>query len=110
MAVDGQGEVIGYGRLHREADGLGRIRYMFVVPQWRGRGVGTALLASLEALALTQGIERLRLDARAPVVGFYLRQGYRDLGPGPLLFGVIAHRRMEKRLDPQSPPLPPGRA
>ena len=99
MAVNAQGEIIGYGRLHREAKDLGRIRYMFVVPQWRGRGVGAALLESLEDVACEQGMTGIRLDARAPVLGFYLRHGYRDLGPGPLLFGVIAHRRMEKRLD-----------
>ncbi len=99
MAVDTHGEVVGYGRLHREQDGTGRIRYMCVMPQWRGRGVGAALLESLEKAARDQGMTRILLDARAPVIGFYLRHGYRDLGPGPLLFGVIAHRRMEKRLD-----------
>ncbi|RMG28296.1 MAG: GNAT family N-acetyltransferase [Gammaproteobacteria bacterium] len=96
MAITPEGCVIGYGRLHRESEDTGRIRYMAVRPEWQGQGVGTALLAALESAARAARLRRIRLQARTSAVGFYLRHGYRDLGAGPLLFGVIAHRKMEK--------------
>jgi len=99
LAVSDQGKAIGCGRLHSEDGETGRIRYMAVLPEWRGQGVGRALLESLEQAARAAGMRRIRLDARATVIGFYLRHGYRDQGEGPLLFGRIAHRRMEKLLD-----------
>jgi len=99
LAEDADGRLIGIGRLHAIDDDWGQIRYMAVLPEWQGRGVGRALLDSLEQAARELGMTRIRLDAREGAVGFYARNGYRDAGPGPLLFGSIRHRVMEKALD-----------
>lgn len=77
---------------------MGQVRYMAVEETWRGRGVGSAILGALEEEAGRWGLEQLILQAREAVVGFYARHGYRDVGEGPVLFGEIRHRTMEKDL------------
>jgi aminoglycoside 6'-N-acetyltransferase len=50
-----------------------------VAPEWRGRGVGTALLAAAEAWARQQGAERMTLDLdvnNAGALRLYERVGY----------------------------------
>jgi len=98
MLADADGEALAVGRLHRLDGHTGQIRYMAVAPAWRGQGLGRRLLAALEARALALGLRRIVLDAREAAAGFYLRHGYRPLGPGHVLFGTIRHVRMEKRL------------
>ncbi len=98
IAVDAAGEVRGTGRLHRIDATTGQIRYMAVNPGERGRGTGRAILDALEAEAARWGLNRLVLNAREDVVGFYTRAGYAVSGPAPTLFGAIPHQRMEKSL------------
>ena len=55
---------------------------LFVVPQWRGRGIGRALLAHLARIAVAGGFGRLEwsvLDWNAPAISFY-----RNLGARPM--------------------------
>ncbi len=55
---------------------------LFVLPEHRGRGLGTALLAQVAALALERDCGRLEwsvLDWNEPSIGFY-----RALGAGPV--------------------------
>lgn len=55
---------------------------LFVEPEHRGHGLGTALLAHLAALAVARGCGRLEwsvLDWNAPSIGFY-----RSLGAAPM--------------------------
>ena len=51
---------------------------LFVLPQWRSKGVGTSLLASVANVALERGCARLEwstLDWNQPAVGFYENLG-----------------------------------
>ncbi|MFI4914567.1 MAG: GNAT family N-acetyltransferase [Steroidobacterales bacterium] len=55
---------------------------LYVRPQFRGRGVGRALLAAVEAVALEHGCGRLEwsvLDWNAAAIGFYRRFGARAI-------------------------------
>ncbi len=55
---------------------------LFVVPAWRGRGVGRRLLAHLARLAVDRGAGRLEwvvLDWNKPAMAFYARLGARLL-------------------------------
>ncbi len=92
------GKPVAVGRVHRLGTEEARIRYMCVEPQWRGFGVGAALLAALERCARADGARHIVLDARAGALRFYARHGYRDAGPARTLFGTIRHRRMVKTL------------
>jgi GNAT superfamily N-acetyltransferase len=51
---------------------------LFVLPEWRGRGVGRRLLAHLATLAVERNYGRMEwavLDWNAPAIGFYERLG-----------------------------------
>ena len=55
---------------------------LFVRPEWRGRGIGRALLAHLAGIAVERGCGRMEwavLDWNAPAIGFYEGLGARRL-------------------------------
>ena len=55
---------------------------LFVVPAWRGHGLGRLLLTRLAALAVERGCGRLEwavLDWNTPAIGFYKSLGARAL-------------------------------
>lgn len=105
-AWDHGGAPVGLGRLHRLDATTGQVRYMGVLPAWRGRGIGASLLAGLERIAAEQGLLRVALNARVPALGLYRRAGYLDQGPAELRFATVQHRHMVKVLDPSGRPAP----
>jgi GNAT superfamily N-acetyltransferase len=55
---------------------------IFVRPEFRGRGIGKALLAAIARLAVERGCGRLEwsvLNWNAPAIGFYRRLGARPM-------------------------------
>jgi GNAT superfamily N-acetyltransferase len=53
---------------------------LFVVPEWRGRGIGRRLLTHLARIAVERNCGRMEwsvLDWNAPAIGFYERLGAR---------------------------------
>jgi muramoyltetrapeptide carboxypeptidase len=93
VAEDARGNPIGCGRLLPD----GHVGRMAVLREWRGRGVGTALLAALVELAREMGHRRVALNAQASALPFYARHGFAPFGPEFEEAG-IAHRAMERRL------------
>ncbi len=65
VARDERGASLGMGALRRHGDGVGEVKRMFVKPEARGRGVGGAILASIEKLARENGLTRLVLETGA---------------------------------------------
>jgi predicted GNAT family N-acyltransferase len=72
LARDDAGLPIGCGRL-TPGHKIGR---MAVLPDWRGNGVGVALLRELIGRARTQGWPEVALDAQVSAIGFYEREGF----------------------------------
>jgi predicted GNAT family N-acyltransferase len=97
-AMDEDGRLLGIGRLHMNNAQVAQIRYMATEEFCRGFGIGRALIGRLEEIARERGAERIVLNARVHVVGFYQRFGYSVTGPGPTLFDKLKHSRMEKEL------------
>lgn len=96
MAVDKEtGGIVGVGRLHKNSDEEGQIRFMAVRDDYRGRGIGRMILSELHAEATRLGLKRVVLVARDPAVGFYAKHGYNMVGKSDALFGSITHQRME---------------
>jgi predicted GNAT family N-acyltransferase len=58
----------------------GRLGRMAVLPDYRGRGVGSALLKQALVTARQQGLGTLRLNAQIQVVPFYERFGFETVG------------------------------
>ncbi|MEJ2392448.1 MAG: GNAT family N-acetyltransferase [Gammaproteobacteria bacterium] len=98
MAQDAGNNIIGTGRLHRVSERCAQIRYMAVAPDFRGRGIGSGLLAMLEQQAREWLCREIILNARTESLAFYAHHNYSVIGDAPLLFGVIAHKRMRKLL------------
>jgi len=62
----------------------GEVKSMFTDPAARGGGIGAALMAALEGVALAQGLPMLRLetgDDLYPAHRLYERHGFRRCGP-----------------------------
>jgi len=104
LARDDTGQPIGCGRL-TPAHKIGR---MAVLPEWRGRGVGLALLRELVALARTQGWPEVKLEAQVSAIGFYQREGFVAHGDEFEDAG-IAHRSMSLVLPAAIDAPPPPR-
>lgn len=94
LALDGAGRAIGCARLLPD----GHIGRMAVLPGWRGRGVGRALLEAAIRAAQARGHTRLQLSAQTHAAGFYARAGFVAAGPEYEEAG-IPHVAMQKRLD-----------
>lgn len=90
IAEDLQGEPIGTGRLLP----TGQIGRMAVMPAWRNRGVGRALMRGLLTQAVSDGLQPY-LNAQRTAIGFYLGFGFSPVGPEFVEAG-IAHQRMEQ--------------
>jgi len=100
------GTAIAAGRLTP----AGQIGRMAVLRDWRGRGVGSALLHLLLEQARTRGMPGVRLHAQADATGFYLKHGFEVSGEDFMEAGIL-HRPMRMAIPalagpPRPPPLP----
>ena len=86
--------VIGTGRLTPDAH-IGR---MAVAREWRGKGVGSALLQALLKEARAAGYAAVALHAQVHALEFYRKHGFAMQGPEFLEAG-IAHRVMTLGLE-----------
>ena len=104
LARDDAGQPIGCGRL-TPAHKIGR---MAVLQEWRGPGVGLALLRELVARAPAQGWPEVALDAQVSAIGFYEREGFVAYGEEFEDAG-LAHRAMRLALPADTEEQPPLR-
>ena len=93
IAEDEAGSPIGVGRLLPD----GHIGRMAVLREWRGCGVGGAILERLVALARERGHAVARLNAQTHAMPFYRSHGFVAVGDEFDEAG-IPHRAMERAL------------
>lgn len=98
MIGDNAGRAIAVGRIIFKSGDEAQIRSMATDNRYRGQGLGRRIMEYLEQAARDRGVKVLVLNAREDAAGFYARLGYKVVGPGPLLFGVIPHLAMSKPL------------
>jgi GNAT superfamily N-acetyltransferase len=98
LIIDDNDVALAVGRLHLNSPTEAQIRYMAVADAARGQGLGRRIVAYLETIARQRGASIVVLNAREAVAGFYQRLGYEIVGPGPTMFGTIAHVKMQKQL------------
>lgn len=94
LARDAAGRPIGTGRLTPDR----RIGRMAVLADWRGRGVGDALLRALLDEARELGCREVSLHAQASAIGFYALHGFLPFGERFVEAG-IDHQSMHLVLD-----------
>ena len=89
LAVASNGQAIGTGRISP----AGHIGRMAVLPAWRKKGVGSALLRALLELARSQGLRGVYLNAQTEASDFYAQHGFYPEGEVFMDAG-IPHIRM----------------
>ena len=94
LATRADGTPIGCARLLPD----GHIGRMAVLPAWRGRGVGRALLAAAIRLARAQGHAAILLSAQTHAAEFYADAGFTVVGD-PYEEAGIPHIAMQKCLN-----------
>lgn len=72
LATSADGEAIGTARMLYD----GHIGRMAVLPEFRNKGVGSALLNALLNIARQQGINEVFLHAQTRAVAFYQKHGF----------------------------------
>ena len=104
IARDIENHPIGTGRLTPQRK-IGRLA---VLPEWRGRGVGEALLLALIDAARVQRWPEVELNAQVDAVGFYEKYGFMRDGEEYEEVG-IRHQSMRLQLEPfeERPPSAP---
>lgn len=79
-----EGIAVACGALRRHDGGIGEVKRMYTRPSHRGRQVGVAIVARIEALARAEGMTRLVLETgdRHPAAwAVYERTGFSRCGP-----------------------------
>jgi putative acetyltransferase len=83
VARDEAGAAIGCGAIVIEPQ-YGELKRMYVVPTYRGNGIGRAVLQRLETEAATRGCSLLMLETgplQPEALALYQRAGYTQRGP-----------------------------
>lgn len=93
LAYSGAGDAVATGRLLPD----GHIGRMAVLKEWRGKGVGGAILEHLIGVARARGDQEIELFAQTHALAFYRSHGFAEAGP---IFeeAGIPHQAMRKKL------------
>jgi GNAT superfamily N-acetyltransferase len=99
-SVDGQG--VGCGALQPTEDPLvGELKRMYVAPEFRGRGIASAVLSGLEELAVGAGYRAIRLatgERQPEAIAMYEGRGYRSTEPYGKYVNDLLSRCYQKTL------------
>jgi len=102
VAVGPTGHPHAFAIMRYADDGDAHLLLLAVAPRWRRRGVASALLEWLEAVARAAGVRRIVLEARrdnAPARDFYGAHGYHERTIARAMYsGVLDGIRFEKWL------------
>ena len=88
LGVAASGEIIGYQSLDRYSSVLSSMAHVgqlgtFLLPEWRGRGLGRALFGATRQFAASAGYRKLVIQVRASNVHaqtYYKRLGFVECG------------------------------
>jgi N-acetylglutamate synthase-like GNAT family acetyltransferase len=97
---ESEGRIVGVAALQIESDEVGRIHWVYILPEHQRRGIGTALVVHLEQKAREIGLRRLRLLTVGKAnwaVNFYKKLGYNlaDKIERPWGFDVFMEKELE---------------
>ena len=93
LAFDAQGEAIGTGRINDH----GKIGRMAILNEARQKGVGSAVLQELLAVATDRGHREVVLNAQADAIPFYEKHGFATTGE-PFTEAGLPHHAMVRTL------------
>ena len=85
-------------RLDQAEPKIAQVRFVAVESNVQGKGYGKAIMLATEKAASDRGDSKMILHARDYAVDFYLKLDYRIIEKSYLLFDVLQHYLMEKKL------------
>jgi GNAT superfamily N-acetyltransferase len=71
------GRLVGFGGSDQES--MTQLKWLYVLPETQGLGIGSALLERLETRARSDGFHSLRVHAAPTATEFYRRHGFREV-------------------------------
>lgn len=93
LALSANGDAVGCGRI--TADGhIGRVA---VLPDWRNKRIGSAILEILVDYARAQDFKQVELNAQVQAIHLYKNYGFEAKGE-EFMEANIPHRKMSLRL------------
>jgi len=98
MAVDEYNKVLGVCRLQYNSATEAQLRFMGVVDEAQGLGIGRLLIDYMELKAKNHGTKTMILQARENAVDFYKKCGYSVKEKTFKLWDLIQHYLMTKEL------------
>ena len=93
LALSANGEAIGCGRITPD----GHIGRVAVLPEWRMKHIGTAILELLVDYARTQNYYQVELNAQVQIIPVYKKFGFETVGK-EFMDANIPHRKMTLQL------------
>lgn len=95
---DESGTVVACGRLQENENKIGQIRFMAVDNSQQGKGLGKKIVEFLELKGKELNLKTIELQARENAIEFYKSNGYSIKEKSFLLWGLIQHYLMTKKL------------
>jgi GNAT superfamily N-acetyltransferase len=83
LIVHDAGRIIGFGGIDVKA--REQVRWLYLLPQYQGAGIGSQLLQRLEEVGWKAGLNLLRLHSAPAAIEFYRRHGYKAVEPSELI-------------------------
>ena len=77
VVAEVKGEIAGFGGIDTNA--VEQLKWLYVMPEFQGSGVGTQILKQLEEIGWSRGLSTIRLHAAPGAFLFYQRHGYREM-------------------------------
>jgi GNAT superfamily N-acetyltransferase len=77
VVAEVDGRLVGFGG--NDLKTITQLKWIYVLPETQGLGIGSALLERLETMAKSAGVDSLRLHAAPDATGFYMRHGYSEV-------------------------------
>jgi N-acetylglutamate synthase-like GNAT family acetyltransferase len=79
-AWESRGKIVGVAALQVLGEGIGQVRYVYILPRYQRQGIGSALVTCVETKAKEKGLSKLKvlpMEKARWAVSFYERLGYR---------------------------------
>lgn len=90
-----ENQIVGFCSLKPD----GYLNTLFIHKDFQGQGIAKALLFNIEQHAQEAGIEKLSADVSITANGFFLKNGYTDLGQQTVCIGIpMINNKMIKQL------------
>ena len=70
-------QIGGFGGIDTGA--VEQLKWLYVMPEYQGAGIGSELLRQLEEIGWSRGLSAIRLHAAPGAFLFYRRHGYREV-------------------------------